>query len=163
MTVENIVAVRPGSNKTIVIGAHYDSVSRSPGADDNASGVAGVLELAKRACRGKGSKIIFILFSGEEQGLVGSRYWVKNNKEKIDFMINLDMIGHYRGSMIGTGASDQSSFNCETVFIHTGQNKYYHQPSDVPDTLDYDGIDKVIDYCLKLIDDSDNGYNLFGE
>lgn len=114
-----------GAPYTIVIGAHFDhlgmgrqgsSKADNPegqihnGADDNASGVAGLLELA-RYFSGNGQKenynFLFIAFGAEELGLVGSRYFVNNPTlalDKISFMSNMDMIGRYdpnRGVGIG--------------------------------------------------------------
>jgi hypothetical protein len=102
------------ADNTIVIGAHYDhlglgldgsSLDANPqnkihnGADDNASGVAGVIELAryfKNNRAGQKNNFLFICFSGEELGLYGSKYFTDHptvDLSKIDFMINLDMIG----------------------------------------------------------------------
>ncbi|GAB3171070.1 M20/M25/M40 family metallo-hydrolase [Telluribacter humicola] len=103
-----------GADKTIVIGAHYDHLGRGyqsgslapqgkgvihNGADDNASGTAGMMELA-RYLAGNGIKerhnFLFIAFSGEELGLLGSKYFVDNPTiplNNVSFMINLDMIG----------------------------------------------------------------------
>lgn len=105
----NVVGEIPGSrdpNKIVVIGAHYDSINAvdgpngpAPGADDNASGVAGVLEAA-RALRAAGPyqhTLRFVLFSGEEQGLVGSVLASNEalaNGEEILAMFNLDMIAY---------------------------------------------------------------------
>jgi Peptidase family M28 len=95
------------NNHLILISAHYDSRmqdinqtnARAPGADDNASGVAAVLELARVLSKvDLKSNIQFVLFSGEEQGQWGSRNYAKhlhdNNNIKIDLLINLDMIGY---------------------------------------------------------------------
>jgi hypothetical protein len=95
-------------NNTIIIGAHYDSrakninntYARAPGADDNASGVSSVLELSRiLSYLNLKYNLQFVLFSGEEQGLWGSKNYVKyldnNNQTKnIDLYINFDMIGH---------------------------------------------------------------------
>jgi Zn-dependent M28 family amino/carboxypeptidase len=95
-------------NNTIIIGAHYDSrakninntYARAPGADDNASGVSAVLELTRILSHlDLKYNLHFVLFSGEEQGLWGSKNYVKyldnNNRTKnIDLYINFDMIGH---------------------------------------------------------------------
>ncbi len=99
---------------TIVIGGHYDhlglghagnSLDANPhnkihnGADDNASGTAGVLELARYyANNGVKEKhnYLFIAFSAEEEGLLGSKYFTNNSTislNKVSFMINMDMIG----------------------------------------------------------------------
>ena len=108
---KNIICNQQGStaddsNHLILISAHYDSRmqdinqtnARAPGADDNASGVAGVLELARVLSKvDLKSNIQFVLFSGEEQGQWGSRNYAKHlhdNNIKIDLLINLDMIGY---------------------------------------------------------------------
>ena len=94
---------------TVVIGAHYDHLgiggegslfregdSIHNGADDNASGVAMMLQIASRLDEIKDHNYLFIAFSGEEMGLLGSNYFVKNATipfESIAYMINLDMVG----------------------------------------------------------------------
>lgn len=112
--------------KTVIIGAHYDHLgmggagSLSPnadavhnGADDNASGVGVMLQLAE-ALRDSitGSNFLFIAFSGEEMGLLGSNYFTKNptiDLEKATYMINMDMVGRLRDdktlSISGTGTA----------------------------------------------------------
>ncbi|MBX2961527.1 MAG: M20/M25/M40 family metallo-hydrolase [Cyclobacteriaceae bacterium] len=114
-TANNIVAYLDNqASATIIIGAHYDhlgigefgnSLDANPqgkihnGADDNASGVAGVLELARYYVTNKvkeKNNFLFICFSGEEMGLYGSKYFTENptlNLEQANFMINMDMIG----------------------------------------------------------------------
>ncbi|MFW5644269.1 MAG: M28 family peptidase [Bacteroidota bacterium] len=113
----NVVAYLMGNgkdNKWIVVGAHHDHLgmggpvnsSRTPdtfavhnGADDNASGVAAMLELAEFFSFNKdkvGVNIIFVSFGAEEKGLVGSRYFVENppvELDEISLMINMDMLG----------------------------------------------------------------------
>ncbi len=136
----NVIGFLEGSHpifkdEAIIIGAHYDhigldgKISRGNigtnkhgnskihnGADDNASGVAGLLELAQYFFHYKDSlqrSLIFIAFSGEEMGLLGSSYYVKNPKihlEKIVAMLNMDMIGRLRNNtltIIGIGSSPQ--------------------------------------------------------
>ena len=117
-----------GAQNTVVIGAHYDHLglgffgSRDVGdnnihngADDNASGVAGVLELARRLMVSdlKKNNYIFLAFSGEEKGLIGSEKFLTNGnfqKERINYMIDLDMIGRLDAKkkikIYGTGTSD---------------------------------------------------------
>ena len=106
---KNVVAEIAGATspeKIIVIGAHYDSVNwadgataSSPGADDNASGTSGVIEAA-RVLLGGGpyeNTIRFVLFSGEEFGLLGSDYNAaqsSNSGEEIVAMLNMDMISY---------------------------------------------------------------------
>jgi Zn-dependent M28 family amino/carboxypeptidase len=92
----NVVGVLPGtkrSDELYVIGAHYDSVN-NPGADDNASGVAGVLECARVLSQYRfDATLVFIAFDCEEVGLVGSRWWVHDNPgAQVKGMISLDMI-----------------------------------------------------------------------
>lgn len=115
-----------GAEKTVVIGAHYDhlgmggrgSLHRGKaavhnGADDNASGVALMLDLAARLADGpKTNNYLFLAFAGEEMGLLGSNYYVKNpsiDLEEVNYMINLDMVGRMRPdstlSISGTGTS----------------------------------------------------------
>lgn len=108
--------------ETIVIGAHYDHLGSGPayslakgeqkhalhpGADDNASGVALLLELARHfATAGSGihRRIVFIAFSGEEEGELGSKYYVAHPLVPLAdtiTMINLDMVGRVRENIIG--------------------------------------------------------------
>jgi hypothetical protein len=102
-----------GAPETVVIGAHYDHLGygedsntlyRGPdrvifnGADDNASGVAGMIELARMLSTSKlkNNNYLFVAFSGEELGLFGSKYFVEHspvNAGSLNYMINLDMIG----------------------------------------------------------------------
>lgn len=108
---KNVIALidNPG-DQLVIIGAHYDhlgyggfsSLHRGDsaihnGADDNASGVAAVLALATKLSEMKTQHdVLLIAFSGEEKGLWGSNYFVKNptvDLEKVNFMINMDMIG----------------------------------------------------------------------
>ena len=111
----NVVGILPGAdpklkNEAIVIGAHYDHLGLGGegslaaregeihhGADDNASGVAGLLELARMFSAQKPRRtIVFIAFSGEEEGLIGSSYYVNHPVVPLQntvAMINMDMIG----------------------------------------------------------------------
>lgn len=103
---KNIVCEKPGStNNTVMISAHYDSrmedinnsTARAPGADDNASGVSALLEIARILSNvSLNHSIIFVLFSGEEQGKLGSTYYadyIDKTDVDLDLLINLDMIG----------------------------------------------------------------------
>ena len=116
----NILAVLPGSDEKlkdeiVIVGGHYDHVgygtrsnSFGPfgyvhnGADDNASGVAGVLEVAEALCQLEQPpkrSILFAFWDGEENGLVGSQHFVRNPTvafERIAFAFNVDMIGQLR-------------------------------------------------------------------
>jgi hypothetical protein len=100
---KNVIAVQTGSqypNKKYIICAHYDDMPSAggvaPGADDNASGTAAVLEAARViSTLSPKYTIVYALWSGEEQGLLGSYYYAglaKDNNEDIMGVINLDMI-----------------------------------------------------------------------
>ena len=103
---KNIGCVKPGStNNTIIVSAHYDSRTkvlndskgRAPGADDNASGVSILLEVARILSNlSLEHRISFVLFSGEEQGKWGSKYYADYVDEAdidLELLINLDMVG----------------------------------------------------------------------
>lgn len=130
-TVNNVLAYLPGkTDEYVIIGAHYDHLGRGnfdslapsqigqihPGADDNASGTAGVLELARLLAPQKGQLrrgILFASFAGEELGLLGSAAWVKEPTrplEKAVAMLNMDMIGRIKDQKVyiggvGTGST----------------------------------------------------------
>ncbi|HKM86548.1 MAG TPA: M28 family peptidase [Terriglobales bacterium] len=130
-TVNNVLAYLPGkTDEYVIIGAHYDHLGRGnfdslapsqigqihPGADDNASGTAGVMELARLLAPQKGQLrrgILFASFAGEELGLLGSAAWVKDPTrplEKAVAMLNMDMIGRIKDQKVyiggvGTGST----------------------------------------------------------
>ncbi len=122
----NVLGILDGTDRllrseAIVIGAHYDHLGHGGegslaanstevhhGADDNASGVAAIIELARQFSREKRNKrtIIFIAFSGEEEGLFGSKYYVNNPVFPIEntvAMINLDMVGRLKDDKLTIG------------------------------------------------------------
>jgi Zn-dependent M28 family amino/carboxypeptidase len=129
----NVAGILEGSdtvlkNEIIVIGAHYDHLGRGGegslathagdihhGADDNASGVAGVLELARifSAERPRMKRtLVFVAFSGEEEGLLGSNYFVNHPvvpNGQIIAMINMDMIGRMKENRLMIGGVGTSS------------------------------------------------------
>lgn len=111
-TGKNVVGfIDKGADKTIVIGAHYDHLGMGHfgsrhvgekaihnGADDNASGIAVMLQLAELLQQSNlnGNNYLFIAFSGEELGLYGSKYFADHatiELDKINFMLNMDMVG----------------------------------------------------------------------
>jgi len=100
MRFPNILGLKKGSGPasgTFVLGAHYDTVEKSPGADDNASAVAALLEIAHclKTTRLKQS-LLFSGFTLEEYGFVGSHYFLDqagNEKESFTGMISLEMVG----------------------------------------------------------------------
>ena len=127
-TVGNVVGILPGSDpsrasEAVVIGAHYDHVglggrnSAAPersgeihnGADDNASGTASIIEMAREAVQNRSRfprTLVFIAFAAEERGLLGSERYVREAAFPIDrtiAMLNLDMVGRSRGSVDVSG------------------------------------------------------------
>jgi len=116
----NIIALLPGKHpklqhEIIAIGAHYDHVgygqgkNRGPvhnGADDNASGTATVLELARYFSKPRNKpdrSLMFCFWDSEEQGLIGSKYWVEQptvELSRIVFKVNIDMIGRLDGETL---------------------------------------------------------------
>jgi hypothetical protein len=128
----NVVGILDGSdpvlkNETIVIGAHYDHLGRGEGslapregdihhgADDNASGVAGMLELARIFSADRKNlkrTLVFIAFSGEEEGLLGSNFYVNHPLVPLGqtvAMINMDMIGRMKENKLIIGGVGTSS------------------------------------------------------
>jgi aminopeptidase YwaD len=104
----NVVA-RPDGDEacTAYVGGHFDSVARAPGANDNASGTAGVLELA-RTHRARG--LCYAAFGAEELGLFGSKALIKEHGVRgVRFMLNLDMLGVLAGPEVVSVGSDQRS------------------------------------------------------
>jgi hypothetical protein len=120
----NVVGVLPGTDPTlapeaVVIGAHFDHLGRvggvtHPGADDNASGTAVALGLARAfATRGGLPRtLVFAFFSGEEIGLLGSSHYVAhagNPMTRTVAMLNLDMVGRMRDDKLYVGGVDSGS------------------------------------------------------
>lgn len=128
----NVIGILEGNdpvlkNETIVIGAHYDHLGRGGegslaansaeihhGADDNASGVAALIELARQFSAEKKNKrtIIFIAFGGEEEGLIGSKFYVNNPVfplTKTVAMINMDMVGRLKDNKLTVGGIGTAS------------------------------------------------------
>jgi len=134
----NIVGVIPGKNEdgeneTLIIGAHMDHVGNNmngtynPGALDNASGVAVLIELARIVSESEQPEntIVFVAFNGEEDGLLGSEYFVENPPVKYENdatkMINFDMVG---------------SKNDVTLSIATAGESGYDMSDDIKDIAD---------------------------
>jgi hypothetical protein len=127
-TVRNVVGILPGSRpaldgEAVVIGAHYDHLglggqhSMNPnlagqihnGADDNASGTAAIIEIARAAAANRtrfARTTVFVAFAGEELGLIGSAHYVTHPAVPLDqtvAMVNLDMVGRPRGRIMVSG------------------------------------------------------------
>jgi hypothetical protein len=130
----NVIGVLPGRdpdlrNETVILGAHYDHLGLGGagaldpnntgyvhnGADDNASGTAALLHVARRLSGNPPDRtVVFILFSGEELGLLGSAYYTKNPVYPLSqsvAMVNLDMVGRLRDDkLIAFGAETATEF-----------------------------------------------------
>jgi len=132
ITLRNVIGILPGTNpqlagQSLIIGAHYDHLGMGwpdvraahqgkihYGADDNASGIAVMLELARQIVPKWQPErtIIFVAFTGEEADLLGSRHYIRNTKnyptEKIIAMLNLDTVGRLENNpatVFGTGTA----------------------------------------------------------
>jgi Zn-dependent M28 family amino/carboxypeptidase len=138
--IRNVIGVLPGAdpnlkNEWVVVGAHYDHLglgnrnSLAPsqigqvhhGADDNASGTAGVMELARIAAKNNHAwkrSVLFIAFAGEEIGLLGSSNFANHPTvpiKSIDAMINMDMIGRVSNDRLFIGGIGTSPSLKQTV------------------------------------------------
>lgn len=101
----NVIATLRGDEYSVIIGAHIDTTETSPGADDDGSGVAGVLAIARVMSNHRFMHTIhFVVYSGEEEGAYGSYLHAKysyEKGEKIIAVINVDMIGYANTSKGG--------------------------------------------------------------
>lgn len=139
----NVIGIVEGrdpvlKNEAIVIGAHYDHLGRGGrsslaanstdihhGADDNASGTAAIIELARQFAKEKKNKrtLIFMAFGGEEEGLLGSKHYVNNPVWPLDktiAMINLDMVGRLSEGKLTIGGIGTSERFRSLVAIWNG-------------------------------------------
>ncbi|MBI3875301.1 MAG: M20/M25/M40 family metallo-hydrolase [Verrucomicrobia bacterium] len=208
----NVLGVIPprGTSEYVVVGAHYDHLGHGetggfarkdeegkihPGADDNASGTAAVLELAASLADERKKNpasfqrgIIFALWSGEELGLLGSAHFVEHPSVPLSNVVayvNFDMVGRLRDNKLtlqGVGSStawrkliekrnvaagfnltlqddpylptDVTSFypkNVPVLSFFTGSHEEYHRPADKPDTLNYDGLERITKFARGLV------------
>ncbi|MFC1734367.1 M28 family peptidase, partial [candidate division KSB1 bacterium] len=120
--------INNNATSTILIGAHYDHLGLGPespeksrfvfnGADDNASGIAGLIELARfiKSSNSWNSNYLFLAFSGEEKGFLGSKFFIESNAIKLSSlkcMLNMDMIGRLDSLsktfyIVGAGSSQK--------------------------------------------------------
>lgn len=144
--IKNVIALLPGTgphkDEYVVVGAHYDHLgyggagSLAPslhaihhGADDNGSGTTAVLTLARRyglATEKPDRSIIFMSFSAEEEGLIGSNYFVSHPLvplSSIAYMLNLDMVGRMKNSVLqhgGEGTADTLQPILDQAFAGSG-------------------------------------------
>jgi Zn-dependent M28 family amino/carboxypeptidase len=160
VTGTNIIAHLPGvTQPRVIVGGHYDSVPGSPGANDNASGTAVVLDIARNMAQTPiARQAWFVAFDGEEDGLHGSRSFVSQAQpgflEGLDAMLNFDMVGVNEQLLVGgtqsltkltqathsdislfggQGGSDHAPFarvGVPVLFFYRGQEPNYHTPND---------------------------------
>ncbi len=202
----NVAAVLPGTDpklkdEWIILSAHFDHLGKRngvlyPGADDNASGVAMLLEVAERfALQKKKPKrtVMFVAFDQEEAGLIGSRHFASHpprDLKKLKVFLTADMLGrsmanlmdeyvfalgsesspHLRklvqdvptekglkvgrvgADLIGT-RSDYGPFRDRRIpflFFSTGQHPDYHQPTDLPERIDYVRLARISRWIADL-------------
>jgi hypothetical protein len=155
-TGENVIGyIDNKAENTVVIGAHYDHLGMGGegslyregeaihnGADDNASGVAMMLHLAdslQKKDSPKNNNYLFIAFSGEEEGLLGSNYFVKNptiDTKKVTYMLNMDMVGRLNSentlAVYGVGTSPilKQTVNANAGDLNIAENESGVGPSD---------------------------------
>lgn len=215
----NVLAHIPpvGTQEYVIVGAHYDHLGHGetggfarkdeegkvhPGADDNASGTAALLELAGALAdesqrmnpvafrRG----ILFAAWSGEEVGLIGSSHFAEKPPlplSNVVAYVNFDMVGRLRDNKLnlqGIGSSpawrkiiekrnvaagfnltlqedpylptDTTPFypkNVPVIAFFTGSHEEYHRPADKPDTLNYDGLERIAKFARALVLDLASG------
>lgn len=149
----NVIAYLPGeTDEYVVIGGHYDHLGTGevaslapsqvgtihPGADDNASGTGGVIEIARFLAGGPKLKrgVVFMAFTGEELGLLGSSHYANNPLlplEKCAAMINMDMIGRMKENrLIVGGTASGSTFKAviaELAARHSDLKLDYSEPA----------------------------------
>ncbi|KJH71715.1 aminopeptidase [Aliterella atlantica CENA595] len=160
VTGRNTIAHLPGvTQPKVILGGHYDSVVDSPGANDNASGTAAVLAIARQAAKTPlARQAWFVAFDGEEDGLHGSRAFVSQARPEflkgLKGMLNFDMVGINDRLLVGgtesltklakttapqvstfgsRGGSDHAPFasaGVPVLFFYRGQDPNYHQPGD---------------------------------
>jgi aminopeptidase YwaD len=135
-----------GASSTVVLGAHYDHLGYGEdgnslyhgaekmihnGADDNASGVAAMIELARllKLAKLKKNNYLFIAFSGEELGLFGSKYFTEHptvNLNTVNYMVNMDMVGRLNDSThVLTVGGYGTSPTWGALFSSNGDKKYF--------------------------------------
>ncbi len=146
-TAHNVAAfIDNHAENTVVIGAHLDHLGYNEdhnaldvnnnirnGADDNASGTSAIIELAKllKKKSPKNNNYLILHFSGEELGLFGSKYWLEHPtyKGKLNYMINLDMVGRYDTARKLTVGGFGTSSKWATVLANTPTTLLTHYDS----------------------------------
>ena len=151
-TSRNVIAEPPGGTARVMSGGHLDSAPEGPGMNDNASGIAALLDVARRV-----EGVSFGFWAAEELGLIGSRRYVREERPELDAYVNLDMVGtpgarlqEYgdprirralaAGRRAGLGGgSDHASFDRAGIpagGLFTGRDDCYHRRCDDLDNVD---------------------------
>ena len=167
-TVRNVAALLPGTtDEYVILGAHYDHLGLGgpyslapsmtgtvhPGADDNASGAAGVIELARWFASQPKQKrgILFLEFAGEEMGLLGSAWYAGHPElplEKAAAMLNMDMIGRVRGDKVYIGgAGTATDFR---PMLEEAAAKV-HLKADLSDNAGFEGASDHVSFVAKQV------------
>ncbi len=151
LTGVNVIGTRLGTSlpdEKVVVSAHYDSVTNCAGADDNASGVAGVLEAARvLAVRPSARTLVVACWDEEERGLIGSRNWVQREVESGSIVTAnyvFEMIG-YRSSEPNSQELDRqlaSVFPDQSAAIEANENRgdfilVIHDESSAPEVVPF--------------------------
>ena len=171
--IDAVIEARGTDPEVIVVGAHYDSAPDTPGANDNASGTASVLELARLLgdLKGKTDKRIrFVLFVNEEPPYfwteqMGSVHYAKAlaaRKERVVAMFSLETLGYYSdepGSQnypppFGLMFPNRGDF-VSFVITDTATFRYphYHEPTDTPDKVDVERLARITKGMERVVRD----------
>lgn len=181
VTGRNIIAHLPEvTQPSILVGGHYDSVDGSPGANDNASGTAVVLDMARSLAKTPlAQQVWFVAFDGEEDGLHGSRAFVREAEPQflsnLKGMLNFDMVGVNSGLQVsgtptltalvdtlepsvsttnsGNWGSDHVPFAAADVpvlFFNRGEDVNYHSPNDLQ--VDAELLNETTQVGLDLVE-----------
>ena len=181
-TSQNVVARLGDAACRAYLGAHYDSVPQGPGANDNASGTALLIELARsNAVEG----LCYIAFGSEEVGLFGSRAYVSDHDvTAADWMLNFDMVARIGGPVFIQGdaglaqrgsdlaaalghaippgrfpanaSSDHASFSqvgVPAITVTSGGADFIHTPQDAIDTVSIEDLAVLLDVATALLRD----------
>jgi hypothetical protein len=169
--VVEVIATLPGaSDRRIIIGGHFDTINMTerelekslagvaPGADDDASGVAMAMEVARSMATQKWNQtMVFVAFSGEEQGLFGSAALAKRAKDEkwnIDAVLSSDIIG---SSKNGQGQSDPHHIRVFSEELAPGARNTdgellpHHNSRELARAIEFFTRDKVANFNVKLI------------
>ena len=167
-TVRNVAALLPGTtDEYVILGAHYDHLGLGgpyslapsmtgtvhPGADDNASGAAGVIELARWFSHQPQQKrgILFLEFAGEEMGLLGSAWYAGHPElplEKAAAMLNMDMIGRVRADKVYIGGAGTAA-NFRPMLEEAAAK--VHLKADLSDNAGFEGASDHVSFVAKQV------------